>query len=76
MGHRTKSASKVKEGKANGNVMMFGIVKTGCDGKNMFKGTINLRLKAFLQGGIDDLVKSEVFLKMTCENFMEDFTNC
>ena len=75
MGHRTKSVSKVKEGKANREVMMFGIVKNGYDSKNLFKGTINPRQKAFLQGGMDDLVNSEIFLKTTCEDFIEDFTN-
>ena len=76
MGHRSKSISKVKESKADWEVMMFGIVKNGCDGKDMFKGAIDPRQKAFLQGGIDDVVKSEVLLKTTCENFMEDLTDC
>ena len=33
--------SKVKEGKANKKVVMSGIVKNGCDGKDVFKDAID-----------------------------------
>ena len=41
MGHRAKDISKVKEGEVNGEVMVFGIIENGCDGKDMIKGAIN-----------------------------------
>ena len=56
--------------------MIFSIIENGCDGKDMIKGAINPQLKAFLQGGIGDLIESKVFLKTTCKDFMEDFANC
>ena len=41
MGHRTKGIFKVKEGEANGEVMMFSIIENGCTGKDMIKGAVN-----------------------------------